>query len=80
MIDKTVSKKKTMKNLTQNQTSKTSLLNPPKQVNKAQTWDVLLDGEIIGTVHGQTREQAQDTINIWKMKGLTIAPTTYKGN
>jgi hypothetical protein len=46
----------------------------------AATWDVLLDGEIIGTVHGQTREQAQDTINIWKMKGLTIAPTTYKGN
>ena len=47
--------------------------------DEAQTWDVLLDGEVIGSVHGQTRQQAQDTIAIWKMKGLTIAPTTYKG-
>ena len=69
-----------MKHLTQNQTSKTSLLNPPKQVNKPQTWDVLLDGEVIGSVHGQTRLEAEMTIAVWKMKNLTIAPTTYKGN
>ena len=46
--------------------------------DEAQIWDVLLDGEIIGSVHGQTRQQAQDTIAIWKMKNLSIAPTTYK--
>jgi hypothetical protein len=67
-----------MNHTAQNQTSKTSLLNPPKQVTKEQTWDVLLDGEVIGSIHGQTRQQAQDTIAIWKMKGLSIAPTTYK--
>jgi hypothetical protein len=66
-----------MKNQLQNQDSE-SLLNKPGQVDKATTWDVLLDGEIIGSVHGQTRAQAQDTIAVWKMKGLTIAPTTYK--
>jgi len=43
------------------------------------TWDVLLDGEIIGSVHGQTRLEAEMTIAVWKMKNLTIAPTTYKG-
>ena len=46
---------------------------------EGQIWDVLLNGEIIGSVHGQTRQQAEDTIRIWKMKGLTIAPTTFKG-
>jgi len=61
-------------------TTNTKLQNRIAIPQEAKTWDVLLDGEIIGTVHGQTREQAQDTINIWKMKNLTIAPTTYKGN
>ena len=61
-------------------TTNTKLQNRIAIPQEAKTWDVLLDGEIIGTVHGQTREQAQDTINIWKMKGLTIAPSTYKGN
>ena len=46
----------------------------------ATTWDVLLDGEIIGSVHGQTRLEAEMTIAVWKMKNLTIAPTAYKGN
>ena len=63
-----------MKNQLQNSES---LLNKPGQVS--QTWDVLLDGVIIGSVHGQTRQQALDTIAAWKMKGLTIAPTIYKG-
>ena len=60
--------------------------NPEKLQNRnnisstqgATTWDVLLDGEIIGSVHGQTRQQAEDTIRIWKMKNLTIAPSTFK--
>ena len=47
--------------------------------DEATIWDVLLDGVIIGSIHGQTRQQAEDSIAIWKMKGLTIAPTTYKG-
>ncbi len=46
--------------------------------DEATIWDVLLDGVIIGSIHGQTRQQAEDSIAIWKMKGLTIAPTTYK--
>jgi hypothetical protein len=37
-------------------------------------WNVLLDGEVIGSVHGQTREQAQDTIAPFRMKNLTVAP------
>jgi hypothetical protein len=62
-----------------NTTSQNSkLLNRIAIPQETKTWDVLLDGEIIGSIHGQTREQAQDSINIWKMKGLTIAPTIYK--
>jgi hypothetical protein len=38
-------------------------------------WNVLLDGQIIGSVHGQTRTQAEDTIAIFRMKNLTIEPS-----
>ena len=41
---------------------------------EARKWNVLLDGEVIGSVHGQTREQAQDTIAPFRMKNLTVAP------
>ena len=37
-------------------------------------WNVLLDGEVIGSIHGQTEAQAQDTIAPFRMKNLTLAP------
>ena len=42
---------------------------------EARKWNVLLDGQIIGSVHGQTRTQAEDTIAIFRMKNLTIEPS-----
>ena len=37
-------------------------------------WNVLLDGEVIGSIHGQTRMEAQYTIDILRMRNLTIEP------
>jgi len=68
---------KTSKTNTSNKNlSRVNLLNHPEQVNK--TWDVLLDGVCIGSIHGQSRLEAEETIAVWRMKGLTIAPTTFK--
>ena len=62
-----------------NQKSKLLNRNAITIKDEAPIWDVLLDGVIIGSIHGQTRQQAEDSIAIWKMNGLTIAPTTYNG-
>jgi hypothetical protein len=37
-------------------------------------WNVLLDGEVIGSIHGQTEAQARDTIAPFRMSNLTVAP------
>jgi hypothetical protein len=42
---------------------------------KLKQWNVLLDGEVIGSVHGQTEAQAKDTIAVFRMKNLTIEPS-----
>ena len=36
-------------------------------------WDVILDGEIIGSIHGQTIERARDIVAPLRMK-LTVVP------
>ena len=59
-------------------TAKLSNRNAITIKDEAKAWDVLLDGQIIGSVHGQTRQQAQDTIAVWKMKNLTIAASPRK--
>ncbi len=35
-------------------------------------WNVILDGEIIGSVHGATRQQAEDTVRILRNPKLTV--------
>lgn len=38
------------------------------------SWNVFLNGELIGSVHGQTIEQARDTVAVFKNKGITVQP------
>ena len=49
-----------------------NLLNQPENIKR---WEVLLDGVCIGSIHGQSRLEAEAIIAVWRMKGLTI-----KGN
>ena len=37
-------------------------------------WNVIMDGEVIGSVHGQTIEQAKDTIAVLRMPNVSIQP------
>lgn len=39
---------------------------------EAKTWDVMLDGEVIGSVHGETRERALDVIAPFKNVRLSV--------
>ncbi len=36
------------------------------------TWDVLLNEEVIGLVHGQTRERAEDIVRVFRNPAITI--------
>jgi hypothetical protein len=41
---------------------------------EARKWRVLMDGEVIGTIHASTPEQARDIIAPFRMAVLTIEP------
>ncbi len=38
----------------------------------ARSWNVVFDGEVIGSVHGETERQARDIIAILRMPNVTI--------
>ena len=38
------------------------------------SWNVVLNGEIIGTVHGETRQRALEVISVLRMPELKIEP------
>lgn len=59
------------------ETTNTEVRNEGAQLRSKQsvkTWNVILDGEIIGSVHGQTIEQARDTVAILKNEKLIVQP------
>jgi hypothetical protein len=68
-----------MKNTANTQTNQQGMnlqTNPKQSVNES--WDVLLFGEVIGSVHGRSRLEAEQLISVWHMDGLSIAPSTFK--
>jgi len=57
-----------------NSTEKTGQA-PSHPEMKQRTWSVILDGKIIGTIHGATEQQARDTLAPFKLK-IKLTPTT----
>ena len=41
---------------------------------KQKRWNVLMDGQVIGSIHGQTEAQARATIAVLRMPELKISP------
>ena len=57
-----------------NATEKTEEKAQGQSEQSSKLWNVILDGEVIGTVHGATQQHAQDAIAPFRMKNLTVAP------
>lgn len=41
---------------------------------EARKWNVILDGEVIGTIHANSEAQARDIIAPFRMAVLTVQP------
>ena len=43
---------------------------------EAKKWNVILDGEVIGTIHANSETQARDIIAPFRMEVLTVQPAS----
>ncbi len=55
-----------------NTENKTKGLQSQSEQLELKTWDVMLEGEVIGSVHGQTYERAMDTLRAFRNPWITI--------
>jgi hypothetical protein len=71
-------KKKTM-TTNDNSTEKTGQAQSQSEM-KQRTWNVILQGKIIGTIHGATEQQARDTMAPFKLTFKLTPATDYETN